>query len=84
MGGRGAGVGGVGNVGQDSSKYYRDERWDWLKEVPNKRLENYIKRADFLKKFYGKDGRPNCDPQGRSIGSVGYWAKKELERRGIK
>jgi hypothetical protein len=64
MGGRG------GNVQKSTNNA---DRWDWLKDVEDNRLKNYIKKSMYLE---GK-----ADPLGRSIHHVAYWAEKELERR---
>lgn len=64
MGGRG------GNVQSNNDNA---DRWDWIKDVEDYRLQNYIKRSMYLE---GKK-----DPSGRSIHDVAYWAEKELERR---
>lgn len=64
MGGRG---GDVQKIKENS------DRWDWLQDVEDNRLENYIKRSMYL------EGQ--ADPTGRAIHDVGYWAEKELLRR---
>jgi len=61
--------------GRGSKKKPRNEdRWDWIKDVPDNRLKNYVKRSSYL------NDRP--DPTGRSIHDVAFWAQKELDRRG--
>lgn len=64
MGGRGGDV---------QKKEDNKDRWAWLIDVEDRRLENYVKRSMYLE---GK-----ADPAGRSIHDVGYWAGKELARR---
>ena len=63
----------MGGRGSNKKPKYLD-RWDWLKDVSDKRLRNYVKRSTYL------SGKP--DPTGRSIHDVGYWAEKELSKRG--
>lgn len=64
MGGRGA---------EQSKKYEDGDRWKWLQEVDQTRLENYIKRSNYL---HGKS-----DPHGRSIHDVAFHAEREIKRR---
>jgi hypothetical protein len=85
MGGRGKSVGGgTGSVGSPRIKQTQDH-WRWIQEVSSDRLRRYVARAENVRNQYW----PNIefDPwstpsKPRDIRSVGYYAKKELERRG--
>lgn len=63
----------MGGIGLNPKRRIK-ERWDWLQEVDTNRLKNYIKRSNYLTN--------QADPEGRSIHDVGFWAEKELARRG--
>jgi hypothetical protein len=64
-------MGSRGKIAEDKTI---SERWNWLDDVSDERLRAYIKRADYLE--------DKKDPQGRDIHSVGYYARKVLEKRG--
>lgn len=68
-------MGGRGGHFEADKEIEREDTWEWLKDVETKRLKKYIKRSKYLENQY--------DPQGRSIHDVGFWAQKELNRRGI-
>jgi len=63
----------MGGRGSSKKQKYQG-RWDWLEDVEDSRLRNYIKRSTYL------TDKP--DPTGRAIHDVAYWAEKELARRG--
>ena len=63
----------MGGRGFKAKKHEDSETWKWLRDVDDKRLENYIKRSNYLEN--------KADPQGRSIHDVAYHAEKELARR---
>ena len=62
-------MGGRGKIKKIKNK----DRWSWLEDVSDQRLNKYIKRSMYLS--------GSGDPQGRSIHDVAYWAGKELQRR---
>ena len=64
-------MGGRGRIQKDDQNY--GDRWNWIKDVSENRLKNYIKRSTYV------GDRP--DPAGRSIHDVAFHAEKELSRR---
>ena len=66
----------MGGRGKDNGEKDNSipERFGWLSEVSSDRLRAYSARA-------GHVGQAR-DPQGRQIHVVGYYADKELQRRG--
>jgi hypothetical protein len=63
----------MGGRGKKLKHFPDGDSWQWLQDVNDDRLQNYIKRSNYL--------ADKKDPQGRSIHDVAFHAERELKRR---